>query len=170
MNNRVIILFIFVVFSLALIATGGYQNANSESMHTTDDLLNKNEFSNELDNQSYASNELEASKGKSSNKNSVSISDKSVSIETNADSQASVNNSDSTISVKIESNNSTSAQSTPQSPTEQPSLLINGEKIDLPKSGRVNQTHEDGDTKTRLRADIDSDGNSSLSISTNSND
>jgi hypothetical protein len=157
-----------VLTSSAVIILTGFQVANSQSKYTTDDDLNNtSELVTELESNSSSNKEYIHIKDGSSS-NSASISEDNVSIDVDKDSKANIKESNSSISVKVE-NKSSSSQESSQSPPQQPSIVINGQEVVLPDSGRLNQTRIDGDTKTRLRADIDGSGNSSIKISTGSN-
>ncbi len=68
-------------------------------------------------------------------------------------------------SISIESSTTTTVNG--QTSTSAPEVYINGQQVEIPKSGRINENYRDDSNRTRIRARINSE-NTSINISTKS--
>ncbi len=147
----------------------GFQPVFSESNNIASQESSTSESPGLIDSPSTEENYLnQIADSSSTEKNSASILDGEVSVQVNNSTRADVSQSDSNISINIK-NTSTPDSESPSETTTPPNIVINGEEIAIPDSGRVRQTLRDENSTTRLRTDIDSDGSSSISINSSTN-
>jgi hypothetical protein len=156
---------------LIVIILYGFQPVLSESNNEiVTDSTDSSSIESELENDSSVSSKGYLSKDtedSSIRENSVSISENEVSIQTNDSSRATLGRTETNISISI--SNTTPQPDTTVDNTVQPTLVINGEEVNVPKNGRVSQIIKDDTSTTRLRTDIDGDGSSSIRIDSSSN-
>ncbi len=158
-------LFLTVVIASGIVAAFNIHSATSSSQSILDSAEVDSNQSESID---YNSSGLQALSSHIKNNETVHISEDTVAVDINSESEANVAQSDSSISVRID-NKSTATFPDSAEPTSQSSLTINGHNVAIPENGRVSETIKDESTKTRLRADVDGEGTSSIRISTETN-
>jgi hypothetical protein len=167
-------IFVVIIVCLFLVMAGSMTLANErvhnnepESFETLSNTVSENsEFG---ESESININDSENTSDANSEVNSESINEEPIDSNTDTSPRNSTDESSSNVSIEIYNDPQSNNSSSNKEANENTSVIVNGESIEIPQSGRHRETIKTEDTTTRIRTNIEGDGSSSINIRTESN-